>query len=71
MFYLSENVKENFFNHQQWWKDMKKKNESVQEHQCKKQSWKKQHENIQTKLSKLIKRVARDEAEIEIDIEIN
>ena len=24
MFYLSENVTENFFNHQQWWKEMKK-----------------------------------------------
>ena len=70
MFYLSENLTENFFNYQQWWKEMKKKMNP-----SKSTSAKSKAGTNNTKTYKLncqsSSRVARDEAKIEINIEIN
>ena len=64
MFYLSENVTENFFNHQQWWKDMKK-----QMNPSKSTSAKGKAGTNNTKLScQSSSRGARDEADLKLTL---
>ena len=70
MFYLFENMTDNLFNHQQWWKDMKKKirpRAPVQKAKLEQTTQKHTNEIVKVHQS----RVSTDEAEIEIDIETN